>query len=284
MFVFGYGRLWTTVAVALLVAIVLAGCGKAKTIESARPATPEQWKQVEQLNKTADDMYRYVMDGDIDKARAKLEELSAKMTDIRFTGIASVEGVGALSEAIVQAKRALQSVQASPEAGQAAAAKIRLATDALTHANQPMWLDYYKTMKESASRLAQAVQARDKPEAVRQLEQLQLRYGTIRPSLLISKQPSDVEKMDSLFAFLQGQLAKTEIDTKQLNGGLTHLHASLDELFGQTDRAAYVPIVEKRVPLTWVLLLGSIIVAVLSFAAWRIFDFERNSFGGRTRM
>lgn len=283
MFCFRNGRITTTVCVMLFALFMLAACGGKNAVESGHSASPEQRKQVERLNASADEMYRDFMEGNIDKARAKLDELSTQMTEIRFAGIASVEGVGALTDAIIQAKRVFQSVQFSPEQGQAAAAKIRLATDALTHANQPMWLQYYKGMKDSAERLTQAVQARNKKEAAGQLDQLQARYDIIRPSLFISRKPSDVEKMDSLFAFVRGQLAQGDIDPQKMGSGLEHMQTTLDELFQRSDRAVYVPMIEKRAPLTWVLVLGSIIVAVLSFAAWRIFDFERNSFGGGNR-
>lgn len=285
MFVRAGGRL-SPAAIVLAVVFVffaLAGCVTEKPAESGMAVTAEQWKQVEHLNAAADEFYRQVMDGRLDGARAKLEEVSGKMTDTRFTGIASVEGVGALSDAIVYAKRVLSSSHYSAEEGQAAAAQIRLATDALTHANQPMWLQYYKGMKELTTQFGQAVQARNKPQAESYLNQLQSRYATIRPSLLISRTPSDVEKLDSLFVFMRKQLSQTELDLRQLDNGLMHMHTTLDELFGRSDRAAYMPIVQKHVPLTWVLVLGSIIVAVLSFAAWRIFDFERNSFGGGHR-
>jgi sporulation protein YpjB len=283
MFVFGKRRVGTACLVLFLVLGLAAGCGQEKPAGADRTATPEQLKQVGQLNAAADEMYRYVMDGAIDKARDKLEEIGSQMTAIRFEGITSVEGVGALSESIVLAKRVFQSVNFSQEEGQAAAAKIRLATDALTHANQPMWLQYYKGMKESASQLEQGIQKRNKREAAAGLEQLQLRYATIRPSLLISRPASQVEKMDSLFAFFRSQLSQPEPDLKQVSGGLEHLQQSLDELFERRDRSAYVPIVERQVPATSILLLGSIIIAVLAYSAWRIFEFERNSFGGGNR-
>ncbi|TMV51248.1 sporulation protein [Paenibacillus mesophilus] len=284
MFVFGIRRVGVACFVLFLVLGFAVGCGQERPAGADRTqATPEQLKQVGQLNAAADEMYRYVMDGAIDKARDKLEEIGSQMTGIRFEGITSVEGVGALSESIVLAKRVFQSVHFSQEEGQAAAAKIRLATDALTHANQPMWLQYYKGMKESAYRLEQGVLKRDKKEAAAGLEQLQLRYATIRPSLLISRPASQVEKMDSLLTFFRSQLSQPEIDLKQTGGALEHLRQELDELFGRRDRSAYVPIVERQVPASSILLFGSIIIVVLAYAAWRIFEFERNSFGGGNR-
>ncbi|PYI54895.1 sporulation protein YpjB [Paenibacillus flagellatus] len=277
MLVFGTKRMGAACfAVAIAVAL-LAGCGQDKPA-AVKEASPEQLRQVERLNDTADQMYRYVMEGEIEKARDKLDEIGGKLTEIRFEGMATVEGVSALSESVVQAKRTLQSVRVTREDAQAAAAKIRLATDALTHDHQPMWLQYYKGMKENVHQLGQAIQLRSKQEAAGRLQQLYGRYDMIRPSLLISKQPSDVEKMDSLFTFMRSQLSQPELDPKQAGSGVEHMEQAIDDLFGRHEKAAYAVMVERPLPYTWVFGIGSIIVAVLGFAAWRIFRFERGSF------
>jgi sporulation protein YpjB len=274
MFVFGKKRIGAVILIPLLGIAMLTGCGKEKPAGPGQTATAEQLRQVERLNDTADEMYRFVMDGNIDKARDKLDEVGNKITQIRFDGITSVEGVGALSNAIVQAKRSFQAVNVSEEEVKGAAAKIRLATDALTHANQPMWLQYYKSMKETARQLEAAVQNKDKQEASAKLDQLHERYEIIRPSLLISRQPFEVEKVDSLFAFLRSQLSKPELDAKLTGGGIDQFHLTLDALFGRQDKAAFIPVDDSPVPLPSVMAIGSVIVAVLAFAAWRIFKFE----------
>lgn len=274
MFVFGKKRIWTAILIPLLGIALLTGCGKENPAGPGQTATAEQLRQVERFNDTADEMYRFVMDGNIEKARDKLDELGDKLTQIRFDGITSVEGVGALSNAIVQAKRSFQAVNIAEEEVKGSAAKIRLATDALTHANQPMWLQYYKAMKDTARQMEAAVQKRDKQEASNKLDQLHERYEIIRPSLLISRQPSEVEKVDSLFAFLRSQLSKPELDSKLAGGGVDQFHLTLDALFGKQDKAAFIPVADSPVPLPTVMAIGSIIVAVLAFAAWRIFKFE----------
>ncbi|MFC3769302.1 sporulation protein YpjB [Paenibacillus sp. GCM10012303] len=274
MFVFGKKRIGAVILIPLLGIALLTGCGKEKSAGPGQTATAEQLRQVERLNDTADEMYRFVMDGNIDKARDKLDEVGNKLTQIRFDGITSVEGVGALSNAIVQAKRSFQAVNVSEEEVKGAAAKIRLATDALTHANQPMWLQYYKSMKETARQLEAAVQKKDKQEASAKLDQLHERYEIIRPSLLISRQPFEVEKVDSLFAFLRSQLSKPELDTKLAGGGIDQFHLTLDALFGRQEKAAFIPVDDSPVLLPSVMAIGSVIIAVLAFAAWRIFKFE----------
>ena len=266
-------------AFAFLIAL-LAACGRSADTVKEQAADPEQLRQVERLADASDEMYRLVMEGDLPKAKEKLDEIGSRMTEIRFIGIASVEGVGAMSESIVQAKRLFSSVQASEDEVKLAAAKIRLAADALTHAHQPMWLQYYRGMKDTAQKLQQAIARQNMNDALGLLEQLQRRYATIRPSVLISREPWQAEKLESLFVFMRSRLAQPGPDSKEAWEAAEQLKLGLDELFQKRDAAAFVPVPEREVPLQWVLSIGSIIAAVLAFAAWRIFQFERNSIGG----
>ena len=282
----GRGRIWMWVVI--LLTVFAGGCSARQSAAETKSPTDEQLKQIELLNAAADEMYRSAMDGDLDTARGKLEELGERVTATRFDGIASIEGVGALSEAIVQAKRVFQAVQYSPEQGQLAAAKIRLATDALTHAHQPMWLQYYNVMIEDAERLEQAVRAGDKPASLAALGQLSARYAVIRPSVLITREPQEAEKIESLFAFFNNQLNAPQWETDTLDKGMKQLRLAIDELFGRADKSAFAPLVDRPRPIMWITGIGSIIAAVLAFAWWRIFRYERTAVvtahkGGKNR-
>jgi sporulation protein YpjB len=272
----------------ILITVFAGGCSAKQSAAETKPPTDEQLKQIELLNAAADEMYRSAMDGDLDTARGKLAELGERVTATRFDGIASIEGVGALSEAIVQAKRVFQAVKYSPEQGKLAAAKIRLATDALTHANQPMWLQYYNVMIEDAERLEQAVRAGDKPASLAALGQLSARYAVIRPSVLITREPQEAEKIESLFAFFNNQLNAPQWEPDTLDNGMKQLRLAIDELFGRADKSAYAPFVDRPRPIVWITGIGSIIAAVLAFAWWRIFRYERTAIvtahkGGKNR-
>ena len=103
------------------------------------------------MNQIADEMYKQTMDGQVTEARNKLMQMSDQIPKIHFEGITSVEGLNALTETITRAKRVYNAADYSPEEGQVAVAKIRLATDALSHKNQPMWLQYYKVLQNDTN-------------------------------------------------------------------------------------------------------------------------------------
>lgn len=257
----------------LLGAQLFAGCSRqessAPQLEQALPS-PEQTQRVELLNQTADDMYTKVMQGDITGGRMVLQQLGDQVTQVQYYGIASVEGMNALAETVTQAKRVFNAAKYSPEEGQVSAAKIRLATDALTHSNQPMWLQYYKLLQEDIRGMEQGAdqkQMQGLQQAIRQLEQ---HFAIIHPSLLISRDPSDVEQADSIVTFLTGQLRSEQEPYGAVKNVLTPLRQIIDKLFMKKDAAAYLPITDQQNPILWTLAIGSFILAALGFAGWRL--------------
>ncbi|MBD0380562.1 sporulation protein YpjB [Paenibacillus sedimenti] len=275
MFVyFGVRRLAAMLLLVTVVSISVA-CGVIPSSKGQAivQADPEQVQKIEFLNQIADDMYNKTMEGQVTEARSKLLQLSDQIPKIRFDGVTSVEGLNALTETITQAKRVYNAVSYSPEEGQIAVAKIRLATDALTHKNQPMWLQYYKVLQEDVGVLHQAVKANQQKEAVAGFGKLSQHIAVIRPSLLISREPADVEKLDSLMTFLRSNLNSSPMQMRQIESGVEHLQQIIDQLFlKHKDAIAFVPLTDPKQPIIWSLGIGLIIVSVLSYAGWRMYQ------------
>ena len=67
------------------------------------------------------------------------------------------------------------------------------------------------------------------------------------------------------------------MSTRQLESGLDHLNHVLDDLFLKNkDAIAFVPITDPRQPIIWSLGIGLIIVSVLSFVGWRMYQSGRH--------
>jgi len=269
----GKKRLATVVIMIVLVAL-LAACGTVQR-EKERPALqadPEQLQKIEFLNQVAEDMYNKTMEGQVVEARSKLLQISDQIPKIHFEGVTSVEGLNALTETVTQAKRVFNAVSYSSDEGKVAVAKIRLATDALTHKNQPMWLQYYKVLKNDIGELKSTLRPDGQKAAMESYTRLSQHLAVIRPSLLISRQPADVEKLDSLMTFLHGLLNQNPLPMRQLSSGMDHLQQTIDELFMKNkDAIAFVPVTDPIQPIIWSIGIGFIIISVLSFSAWRMY-------------
>ncbi|MDR6884479.1 sporulation protein YpjB [Bacillus sp. 3255] len=274
----GFKRLTVTMLLAAVVSISAACTATTSTNgQAAKPVAPEQIQRVEFLNQIADELYKQTMNGQVLEARNKLMQMSDQIPKIQFEGITSVEGLNALTETITQAKRVYNAVSYSPEEAQMAVAKIRLATDALTHKNQPMWLQYHKVLQNDKAALTESVQAGNQKEAIAAFGKLSQHVAIIRPSLLISREPSAVEKLDSLLTFLRKSVNSQPMASKQLVSGLQQLEQQLDELFMKNkDAIAFVPITDPRQPIIWSAGIGLIIVSVLTFAGWRMYQSGRH--------
>ncbi|NOU89398.1 hypothetical protein GC102_27175 [Paenibacillus sp. LMG 31460] len=274
------GMKWLTTTLLLAAVISLSSaCGVSTSTngQAAKPIDPEQVERIAFLNQIADDMYKQTMDGQVTEARNKLMQMSDQIPKIHFEGITSVEGLNALTETITQAKRVYNAAAYSPEEGQVAVAKIRLATDALTHKNQPMWLQYYKVLQNDTNNLSEDVKANKQKEALANFGKLSQHIAIIHPSLLISRDAASVEKLDSLLAFIRTNLNSQPMSTRQLESGLDHLNHVLDDLFLKNkDAIAFVPITDPRQPIIWSLGIGLIIVSVLSFVGWRMYQSGRH--------
>ncbi|MFC5448115.1 sporulation protein YpjB [Paenibacillus aestuarii] len=269
----GTKRLATVVMIIVLIGL-LAGCGAVPSEKetTAQQADPEQMQKMEFLNQVAEDMYNKTMEGQVVEARSKLQQISDQIPKIHFEGVTSVEGLNALTETITQAKRVFNAASYSNEEGKVAVAKIRLATDALTHKNQPMWLQYYKVLQNDIDELKSTLRPDGQKAAMASYTKLSQHLGVIRPSLLISRQPADVEKLDSLMTFLHSLLNQNPLPMRQLGSGMDHLQQTIDELFMKNkDAIAFVPVTDPIQPIIWSIGIGFIIVSVLSFSAWRMY-------------
>lgn len=261
-----------------LTLIMLMGCSAQKSDEpKSTVVKPSPYaKKLELLNQTADELFRQSEAGTYAEARLKLIQFGDLMNSIPFHGITSVEGAHELSEAVVEAKRTFNAASISPPKALKASSQIRLAADAITHSHQPMWLQYYKVMKDHAKALENAAVSRKTLEMRSALSAFEERYEIIRPAVWISREPWQGEKMDSLLAFLDNQAEAKDVSFDNLTAGTKQLQDAIDELFGKKEeRTAYVPIMNPGNPIQWSLTIGSLIIAVLSYVAWRMFQGDR---------
>jgi sporulation protein YpjB len=276
MFFKGLWKKNVLVVSAFALIALLTGCHHDEQ-QTDRIAVPskEQVSKIERLNRLADDMYNKVMQGDVSGGREALRQMNDQITQIHFEGITSVEGMNALTETMTHAMRVLNAVKFSPDEGKASVSKLRLAVDALQSQHDPMWLQYDKVLENDIGGLEKAVMEADRAEALKAFAQLVAHYGMIHPSLLISRSPTVVEKMDSLIAFIKSQLDASSDPFKGIISVLPEVRRTVAELFNKKETPAYLPIVENEKPVIWSIWIASSIIAALVYAGWRLFQKER---------
>jgi sporulation protein YpjB len=267
----------------LLMCMIAGGCGlsaagggqpSGKAADPADSASAETGR-VEYVNRLSGELYQSVQSNRLDDALDKLEQLGREATQIQYAGITGTEGAEAFLAAINQGKRALVRVHPSEAEIQLSAARIRLAADALAHPEQPMWLDYYQKIQDDIAALRQAAEKKQFDVYVRAFERLERRYSLLRPSMLINREPSAIQQMDSLVAyFRERQNDFTEMDIATFSYVINQLQIVTDRLFWQEDEPAFLPVGPFQRPFHWITVIGIMILSVLAYVGWKKFRYE----------
>lgn len=225
----------------------------------------------QRLEQAAEALYSYVLEGDIVKAGQKSEEISQIFISSSFEGLTSVEGINALSAVIMDLKAAAASAEVSQQKWEAAAAKLRLAANSLNHPRQPMWLQYYKLVREDLNEMEQSASANDLKSWKAALARLQSRYGTIRPAVIISRPPETVNAFDSWLSYAGGVASSTQpVERARLLEIVSYGQDAARVMFGKErdEPALTTPLAPQQYG-AWGLLGGAFILLALAYAAYR---------------
>jgi sporulation protein YpjB len=264
------------ILIVLMVVLLSACADKSSESINENPGNTDQSPYLNELNELADGIYLKAKAGEYVEARERLELFADQMTRITYHGVTSTEGLNAFTQTVTDARKTYNRVKFSVDEGVISAAKLRLATDALIHKNQPMWLQYHQVLDKDTNQLKEAIQNRNSVEALDSLKTLHTHYLIIRPSVLITREAAIVQKVDSLFTFLTKQLTNEATNFTELDQGMTHLDSVVDELFGQVNSETSAPLLMEQETTKWTLILASIIITVLVYVGWRKYKVQQS--------
>lgn len=234
------------------------------------PSASENWKQ---LDSYAEQMYRASVAGELEQVQKTLYAMGKLFTETTFNGATSVEGVRALSDAIVHVKRILPSIQLKQEELISATARLRLATDALAHPKQAMWLQYEQVLRDDMTQMLSADQNKDWiPYANRWLEHI----DRIRPAATIQRNAQTIEIMESLTQLIRDTV-NGKHSPKEANEALNkHGDTVLTQLFGR-DKAnpTLGPQAYTELPFQWVFMLAFIVCMMLAYVGYQKYRYEQ---------
>lgn len=235
-------------------------------VQSAR----EKWKQ---LDEYADQIYRASVAGELEKIQQAIHAMGKLFTETMFHDVTSVEGVRALSDAIIQVKRILPSIQLKQDEWMGAVARLRLATDALNHPKQAMWLQYEQVLRDDMAGML----ATDKKGAwLRHAQRWLEHIDRIRPAATIQREVQTIEMMESLNQLVR-ETAAGKHSPKEANTALNKYgDAVLIQLFGTSKvNPTLGPLGYTPMPLQWIFILAFIVCLMLAYVAYRKYCYEK---------
>ncbi len=263
-------RYWSLIMTSLIVLIIVSGCAQQSDGQAAALViTKQQEKTFKLLNDSAETIYKHAKSREYQEARIELERFSNLLTTVSYQGITSLEGVNALTQTVVAARRVYNRVQLSEKDALTAATQLRFIADSLTHKNNPMWLEYESILKQDALLLREMVKTNNDVGSLTALQKLHSHYLIIQPSVILTRDAALVEKVHSLFNFLTTELSQGQVNYQRVNQGMDHLPEVLNELFGNKASQTTVPLMLDENNVIWTTFIAAVIISALAYVAWR---------------
>lgn len=233
----------------------------------------DMYAKWEQLDYYAGEIYRDSVDGKLGKVQQTVMKMEKLLTETTFNNVTSVEGVRALRNTIVQVKHVLSSVGLRQGTMVNATAKLHLATDAIIHPKQAMWLQYEQMLRDDIAHML----ATDTQEDWIPLAQHWLQHvDRILPAAAIQCNPQIIEIMESLRKLVAESILGRHTP-KDANAVLNKYNEMvMMQLFGSSKaRAALVPFVHQPMPLQWAFMLAFIVCIMLAYVAYQRYHYEQ---------
>ncbi|WP_151734494.1 sporulation protein YpjB [Paenibacillus tengchongensis] len=253
----------------------VAGASSSAIVGAAeQPADTAAWtgrSGAARLEEEAEALYKLVLKGDVIHAREKSEEISRLFVASSYEGLTSVEGIHALAEVIMDVKATFAAAEISAERWEAAAARLRLAANSLNQPRQPMWLQYYKVIREDLNEMERSAGAGDPAGWKSAVDRLQSRYDNIRPAVVISRSPEAVNQFDSWLSYAaEIQSSSQQVPRARLLEIISYGQEAVRVLFGKerNEPALSRPLPPEQYGM-WGWLGGAFILTALSYAAYR---------------
>lgn len=248
--------------------------------DSQAPERPEDAaQQAARLSQVADQMYRHVLEGDINLVGKELQEVNDIFESSSLQKLTSVEGIHALSESIIEMKEAVARVRIDPEQWKTASAKLRMAADGLNNPKKPIWMQYYKLIREELGQMRAGLDKGEILAAKQAYDRLQEHYELIRPAVIIQRSPSDVTMVDSWISYMGGLVNAVQPKPAEIESMIGQGEEMFNGLFGKKkDYPALAPLEQVDGSWPWMFWGGAFIAVILAYSAYRKYRGEKNSF------
>jgi sporulation protein YpjB len=219
----------------------------------------QQWVSLATWIAREVDAGRYV------EARQKLDDLAKRFSHSNFAEKElSVQAIQALSTTIIDLEGKLNRITPNPNELNFYAKRLLMTFDAVRHPYQPMWKSYYSVLKRQVDKMI--LEIKQKKDIRVELNILHNHYVILRPALVVAKSTTTVQKVDSLFLFLERDSNR---DHQMI--ALNQLRRLWYPLFyGSEQDVLAVTNPDGKVPIsTFLSIISIIIIGILTFVSWR---------------
>lgn len=223
----------------------------------------------------AEEIYRYGVVGKAENIRSTVVKMSQLLLKTTFNSEMTVEGVRALSDAMIQVKRIAHSTQETKKKLLHATARLRLATDTLVHPQQAMWLQYEPVLRND---LVQLLSSKQRNVWIIHAHRWLEHMDRIQPAAMMQRDEQIMEMISSMqkliFEAINNKRDFTIVSTALHNSG----SFILEQLFeAKKINPALALLHYQPIPWKWIFIIACIVCIMLSYVAYQQYRYERHA-------
>ncbi|MCG7406477.1 sporulation protein YpjB [Paenibacillus sp. ACRRX] len=243
-----------------------------ETVEESKEQNMHQgWREVDT---STERLYRKVASGDVSGALHTVKKLELVLASPGLFDSMTAEQIKAITETYVDMKRELHAASINEKELSHAAAKFKLAVDAITHPNRSMWLQYEQVLRDDLEQMVQAATKQQWEQASR----LWLEHtDRIMPAVAIQRSVQTVEMLKSINVLVM-KINDSRVSRDQARRALQDYEPMLMKaLFGHAkDSPAFANVAEDQIPLRVVMWLACIVTVTLAYVAYQKYRYQEH--------
>ncbi|GGA38601.1 hypothetical protein GCM10007416_09420 [Kroppenstedtia guangzhouensis] len=231
----------------------------------------ESWSQ------QAERVDQLVREGNREEAREELSKLAKSFSQGDFSNVhLSVEGIGALSDTLVDLDRELIRAMTQPEKLNEASKRMRLAFDALAHPAQPLWQSYVFRMGGEIRKMKRGIK-KDSPETVLSAaNRLKADFRQIEPALWVSRKPEIAGAVQSYVESIAGQAGKEPLPMVPLQSALEQWEKMIRPSLLGKEEGVLAGAGEGPDWMKPAFIVGGVLLLALGYVGWRKYRVDRH--------
>jgi len=239
---------------------------------------PIEEKQLAALDQIAHELLSYAKKGDFEGAQQRIKELADRFPNQQLPVPIRIESLNAVTQSILAAKKSFASTNVSEQQLLWHATQVRVAIDALTHMNQPMWRSYYPSLANQVQNLQQSAVERNFFQFREQFDENYRLFLAIKPAMSIQLPEEQMSSLANAYDVIYKEMRNTKMDWQVVREALRDLNGSMQLAFVGAEESTFARLMMRPdSPLVMLLSVAIALLIALSYAAWKKYDGEIRS-------
>lgn len=228
--------------------------------------TEIEWEQIDQLS---GELYTLTKNHEFAKANAVLDRLGEQLANAREKQRITLEGAEVVAQSIKNGKQAFSAMNPNEDRLLWHALQIRLAVDALTHGNQPMWKQYYSAYSAQIKQMQDYASEQTPDKLYEVFDNHYQLFKTLEPAMQVSVSLERVQMIQSVYKSIITEARKDFPNWDEMNFTIQQLQMTADEVFWGNDTSTFARYIHQNSPYLLISSIAAFVVVTLAYVAWK---------------